>query len=1029
MGSKRKRSAQDAAVAAPDAKKQQKTKPATKKLAEPPVPLDTSPFVNNPKGDELKREVKLYDMLSSEDNSQRLDAANAIVSGLLGEDGVDESTLQRHLERRLFRGLASGRKGARLGFSIVLSELLAQLFGAANLSATKYPGLTFDNVFEFLILKTKPEGDLSGQEQKDHALGLLFGLQCFIRSKILFSIDGKWELVLDKLLDLSSKKSWAREECGWVIMEALEQMDQDKAELTLNKLCDFGLGLSPEGVSIWLRARDKFPKMKFPSRPWGQSGNPLEHLNSLAKALKESSSNEESSSKGQQAKQTGTWNPKLHYVWDIVLSQYVKAANSKAKNVMSEFDKFWKVTVDGKFSVFYRLTSTNHSAENLFSASASRERKFWGFLVFQKMIQNHISCTTLITSIFSHNLVRCLINHVQEKDRFLHRAAEKSLNILTHAVEENPDALVVVLQGLIDGNGAYSFDGVTKTKTVGKLLGMVDDTNGEAVLDVLTYPVLVVPTSEIKDAERRRQMFGDYVLTAIRHANTKEASVEASWIKTVALPQLALLAYSNYSEAKPPISEGTRTLMRNRLTSAFTHLLSNMDDYHYPCDLVISCTADAVTMVPFLTNAKDTAFTTLQKLMKKAKKEEKDNRAKFQTLSLLYALVIFQLYNGDVEAVSILEELKLCYDKLIRHKSTEDEDVEPVEVLVELLLSFLSRPSALLRKVTQHVFTAFMSEMTEGGLRLMTDVLETSENMRGQQEMYDENPSDDEDAMDVDGEDDSDVEEVDMDGEEGHLNTHLVDGEEKESDEEEDEEESEDEDEEDDEANKELNDALAKILGTAALDQNNEDDDNDSDSDMTDSGMDALTPKLEEVLGRMKKGPSKKQEQKDAKENMINFKSRVLDLLDIYAKKQGSNSLAAEILLPLLRLIRTTKAVHLRDKAFKIIKSLANSRSKAKAEVENVEAHITLIEGIHEEALKDQSTLHAKAASTASLSLASGLYRTDKSQFEKIEKIYQHTKTKCDEGAKVQASFLSGWVNWRQSHMSQAGAGSAVKNK
>ncbi|ESZ98672.1 hypothetical protein SBOR_0910 [Sclerotinia borealis F-4128] len=1017
MGSKRKLSAQDAAVAAPAAKKQQKTK----KPVEIPAPLDTSPFVNNPKGDHLKREVKLYDMLSSEDDFQRLDAANSIVSGLLGEDGVEESTLQRHLERRLFRGLASGRKGARLGFSIVLSELLAQLFGPANLCATKYPGLTFDNVFEFLILKTKPDGDLSGQEEKDHALGLLFGLQCFVRSKVLFSIDGKWELILDKLLELSNRKSWTREECGWVIMEALEQMDQAQAESTLNKLCDAGLGLSPEGVGIWLRARGKFPKMDFPSKPWGQSGNPLEHLNSLAKALKESSASEESSSNGQQAKQTGTWNAKLHFVWDIVLSQYVKAANSKSKNIMSEFDKFWKVTVD----------------ENLFSASASRERKFWGFLVFQKMIQSHISCTTLITSIFSHNLVRCLINHVQEKDRFLNRAADKSLKVLTHAIEESPEALVVVLQGLIDGNGAYSFDRVTKTKTVEKLLSMVDDTNGEAVLDVLMSPVLVVPNSETNDAEKRRQMFGDYVLTAIRHVDVAEASEASSWIKTAALPQLASLAYSNNSEARPPISESTRTLMRNRLTSAFTHLLSNMDGYHYPCDLVLSCTPDAVAMDGLITKAKDDAFTTLQKLMKKAKKEGGKDRATFQTLSLLYALVIFQLYNGDVEALSILDELKLCYDNLIRHKSTEDSEVEPFEVLVELLLSFLSRPSALLRKVTQHVFTAFMSEMTEGGLKLMTDVLETGENMRGQQEMFDENP-DDEDAMDIDGEDDemdSDVEVVDMNGEEGHLNSHLADEEEK-SDEEDDEEESgNEEDGEDDEANKELNDALAKILGTSGLDQDNEDEDGGSDSDMTDSGMDALTPKLEEVLGRMqKKGPSKKQEQKGAKENMINFKSRVLDLLEIYAKKQASNPLAAEILLPLLRLIRTTKAKHLSDKAFSIVQSFAKSRSKAsssEAEVElNVKAHIALIKGIHEEVLKDQSKIFAKAASTASLSLASGIYRADKSQFEKIGKVYLHTMTKCDvEGVKIQASFISDWVNWWQSHIAQAGAGAAAKEE
>ncbi|QSZ34050.1 hypothetical protein DSL72_005630 [Monilinia vaccinii-corymbosi] len=1006
MGSKRKLSAQDAAVAAPAAKKQQKTaKPRKKKPVEPPAPLDTSPFANNPRGDHLKREVKLYDLLSNEDGMQRLDAANAIVSGLLGEDGVQEATLEKHL-KKLFRGLASGRKAARLGFSIVLSELLAQLFGPANLSATKYAGLTFDNVFEFLIVKTKPEGDLSGQEQKDHALGLLFGLQCFVRSKILFSIDGKWELVLDKLLELSSKKSWTREECGWVIMEALEQMDQAQAELTLNKLCGAGLGISPEGVGIWLRARDKFPKMKFPSKPWGQSGNPLEHLNSLAKALKESG---EISSEGQETKQTGIWNAKLHFAWDIVLSQYVKAANSKSKKIMSEFEKFWKVTVDGKLFLFRK---------NLFSASASKERKFWGFLIFQKMITSHISCTKLITSIFSHNLVCCLINHLQDEERYLNTAAVKSLKVLTHGVQENPEALVVVLQGLIDGNGSYIFDRVTKTKTVATLLSMVDDTNGEAVLDVLTSPVLVVPGSETSDAEERRQIFGDYVLTAIRRVDIAEASNKSNWIKTAALPQLASLAYSTNSEAKPPISEATRALIRNRLMSAFTHLLSNKDDYHYPCDLVLSCTPDAVAMDGLITNAKDAAFTTLQKLMKKAKKGEKD-KAKFQAMSLLYSLAIFQLYNGDVEAVSILDELKLCYDNLIRHKSTEDSKVEPFEVLVELLLSFLSRPSVLLRKVAQLVFTAFRTEMTEGGLKLMTDILETSENIRGQQEIFDENP-DDEDAMDIDGED---VEIVDMNGEEEYLNSHLAE-EEWDSDEDNKEESEESEDEGDDEANKELNDALAKILGTSALGQNNEAEDDDSDADMTDSGMDALTPKLEEVLGRMhKKGPSKKQEQKNAKENIINFKSRVLDLLEIYARMPSSNPLAVEIFLPLLRLIRTTTAKNLRLNAASIVETFAKSRSKASSSSSDgemkidIKAHIALIKVIHEEVLKGQSNIFVRAASRASLSLASGIYRADKSQFEKIGKVYLHTMTKSDvEGVKIQASFIVDWVNWWQSH-------------
>lgn len=108
------------------------------------------------------------------------------------------------------------------------------------------------------------------------------------------------------------------------------------------------------------------------------------------------------------------------------------------------------------------------------------------------MIQDHISSTTLLASTFTHNLVRCLINHVQSEDRFLHRVADKSIKILVRAVEENPDALPIVLQGLIDGNGVYAFDRITKTKTIEKLLAKIDNANAEDVFDVLTKPILDV---------------------------------------------------------------------------------------------------------------------------------------------------------------------------------------------------------------------------------------------------------------------------------------------------------------------------------------------------------------------------------------------------------------------------------------------------------------------------------------------------------------------------------------------------------
>jgi DNA polymerase phi len=86
--------------------------------------------------------------------------------------------------------------------------------------------------------------------------------------------------------------------------------------------------------------------------------------------------------------------------------------------------------------------------------------------------------------------VRCLINHVQDQDRFLNRAADKSLKVLIRSVETDPKLLLTVLPRIIGGYGTYNFDRVTKTKTVEKLLSLVDDKIAIAVIKALLEPTL-----------------------------------------------------------------------------------------------------------------------------------------------------------------------------------------------------------------------------------------------------------------------------------------------------------------------------------------------------------------------------------------------------------------------------------------------------------------------------------------------------------------------------------------------------------
>lgn len=349
MANKRKRVAKEANDTQPFQKRSKKdSQPANGSMttkSKPAKGLDKSPFTEHPTVDERKRELALYNKLGSEDVKERIEAADAIVSGLLGGEGVPEPVLVRHLEKRLFRGLASGRNASRLGFSLVLTEILGQLFGEKDLVSEKYTGLTFDKVMGILVEKTQPTGN--GQEERDHYFGQLFGIECFVRAGILFADKSRWLSILDLLLKLSSKKSWLKSQCGYVIVQAVSQMKKKLAESTLEKLAEEGYAKTPEGVGIWIAALDRFPDMKAPAQPWK---HPLAatSLTALPAALKDSgreSTNEENG--GKKPKQ-GNWSAQLHFVWDLILAHFIKVTGQSESDATEQFKQFWNRVVDGK---------------------------------------------------------------------------------------------------------------------------------------------------------------------------------------------------------------------------------------------------------------------------------------------------------------------------------------------------------------------------------------------------------------------------------------------------------------------------------------------------------------------------------------------------------------------------------------------------------------------------------------------------------------------------------------------------------
>ena len=116
----------------------------------------------------------------------------------------------------------------------------------------------------------------------------------------------------------------------------------------------------------------------------------------------------------------------------------------------------------------------------------------------------------------------------------------------------------------------------------------------------------------------------------------------------------------------------------------------------------------------------NTAWKLLDKIHTKATSAKDKKRAYLKAFEVLYSLTIFQIYNGDTDAIVLLDELKACYDSLVKHSSAENDEAS--ELLVEILLSFISKPSLLFRKMVEQVFTTFSSEITGVGLQAMMKV-------------------------------------------------------------------------------------------------------------------------------------------------------------------------------------------------------------------------------------------------------------------------------------------------------------------
>ena len=377
----------------------------------------------------------------------------------------------------------------------------------------------------------------------------------------------------------------------------------------------------------------------------------------------------------------------------------------------------------------------------LFASSSSEERKYWGFLLLQRTISN--GPVNLLSGLFTQNLMRCLINQLASAERYLHRVAERSIKAILARARSNPDGKAPILKAFLDPvNGDINFDKITKTKTVEDLISLVDDPAFEQVVEVYEDLVLRPGVEDEKIAASRRQSAADQLVSAVRSMQLPPAEnipAKSGYLANIRriLALLAKYAYfdvdsapgDRFTSPSPQISRPSREMFRTRLSSCLSSLVTkSIGEPSYFAYEVVSDVhgqhensnhrSTILNADDNVRNVLEKAWQILRKVHTKASLGLDRDARYFQALELLYSLTILQVYNEEADAVEILVELNHSFKPLL-HKNKRPQSSE---TLIEILLSFIAKPSQLFRRLAQQVFTACASELDGNALQSMVKV-------------------------------------------------------------------------------------------------------------------------------------------------------------------------------------------------------------------------------------------------------------------------------------------------------------------
>lgn len=900
--------------------------------------------------------LQLYWDLASFEPSVRQGAALSLIKTLADFQKTHEDTLENandiadteekldilcasdvsYAVRRLLRGLPSSRQGARQGFSLALTELLALV----DVISAK---LVLDLLFQY----TERTGSMSGDETRDMLFGRLFGLMSIVAAGMISRSSTSTEdiiRIVESLHEMATAKSYLAEVCHHVVINILPHLKgtkhQNEVVEKVKELFFNGPVTNVDQLNLVVGIQQQLDNVDLSEQLSNWKSSTIlspSNLTHLAGILKEIPVETQEA--------LADWKPQLHSVWDPILAVYFEDELPKG---VATFQEFWTVTVDN----------------TLFDKNASHGRKYWGFQLVEKVLRR--LSPDQMPLIFTANFMRSFINNLSSEDRFLNRAARHTAHVIQNVAEENKQVGFALITQLLGKNGHQHFDSITRTKTVENLLTTMDT---EGVKSYLEYLAQTFVNSEEKTSETSREWALQQMTLMVTNVKIPK---EEEWVTQ--LVQFLMIHsffdikssdksnksyFTGLHKPTPALSEATikncqerfqavlvalsklpplqQTALKTKKLNGITNdgelwaykVFEIYQSLHKSKKLTAHTTPSAKT-----TKATEKAIKFVSELRAKIAKMEKAevHDSVERGFEILFLNIILHTLINEEEGVSVLTELTDCYEKTFaatkkstkKAKKTEDaeeQQLDPIDVIVDILVSFLTNESPVLKNLAEQVFEIFSHKLTKQSLEMLLNILASGEDKQDDELFGEDDDEDDSEDDDVEMIDMDDIEEADSD----------------------------DEEEVDEELRQKIEEAM-KAQGINAVDG--------SDEELDDDAMAAFDEKLAEVFKQKK---ILKDDKITMQQNVVHFKNNVMGLIVIYARKNPTNPLVLTLIVPLLNIIRATPAKSVTNQFVEKVIAFLKNRLPKTAEYPREQADYVfdILQAVHD---------FAKSATTKELS-------------------------------------------------------------